>query len=576
MINQPTLTPPTPAKKVTALVRELKENNQDNDFYPTTDEIINAMTKDMRKAIPKHLERTNRRGTLTFLDIGAGNGKVLNAVNQWNEERNERLQKNNHYSDQHSFEFWAIEKSKILIQELVKNHLVVGADFHHQSLINLETDIAFCNPPYNEYEEWTQKIIQDCNSKITYLVIPQRWKDNKDINEALKLRNSKAEIIGTYSFEDSEDRKARCTVNLLRIHHEIQGDELFDTFFNERFKDPLEEHEKITEENIKKKEDFKQHTNKMVKHKGLIPALVDAYNEEVATTQEDFKMAMAISPSVMVALGVEPQAILTVLKAKLSGLRVKYWEKLINEMSEIRKRLTSKNRESILDRIKETAKMDFNAGNIYAILMWVLEKANTYIDQQIIDIFDSMIYEANVKNYKSNQRIFKNGDWRYNGRPEDNITHISLEYRIVLTWGGLETSSWNKDTALSECGKKHLSDLVTVANALGYFSNINDPRLMEFSHRQSDYWSSGQKQVFEDSDGRVIFEVKAFKNRNCHIRLGQEFAVKLNATVGRLRGWIKSPKEAEEELGKGAGVAFNINPHMGNVGLLLTCNKQVA
>lgn len=219
--------------------------------------------------------------------------------------------------------------------------------------------------------------------------------------------------------------------------------------------------------------------------------------------------------------------------------------------------------------------MDFNTGNIYAILTWVLEKANSYIDSQIIDVFDSMINKASIINYKSNQRVFEKGDWKYhNSRPE-KLSHISVDYRIVLYWGGLHTESYSSDVRLSECGQKRIADLLTVANSLGYFCNTNDPRVME-RWGQSDFWSSGKSQVFEDSEGRVIAEIKAFKNQNMHIRLGQEFAVKLNATVGRLRGWIKSPKEAEEEIGKGAGEAFNINTHMGNVGLLLPCNKEEA
>jgi len=563
---------------ITKLVRQLKNNDQDFELYPTTQEIIDALLRDLGKSVHHDSFETykRRRDTLTFLDIGAGTGKVLKAVNKWSEAKNEQHSKDYNRGHSKSFDFWAIEKSQILTRELVKHCLVVGADFHRQSLINLESDITFCNPPpYSEFVEWTQKIIRECNTKIAYLVLPVRWKNSEAITRALRSRDSKVKVIDTFTFINSEDRAARGEVDLIRITHEVMGDDLFDTFFYEEFGHLVDKHNEIKEEENKKEAEFKERTNEMVKHKGLVLALTDAYDEEIEKIDADFAAAISITPSIMAALGVEPMSILTVLKAKKSGLRVEYWEKLINEMKEIRQRLTSGNRDSILNRIKETAKMDFNTGNIYAILMWVLEKANSYIDTQIVDVFDSMINEASVRNYKSNQRVFEKGEWQYHRSKPDNLSHVKLDYRIVLYWGGLHTESYSSDVRLSECGQKRIGDLLTVANSLGYVCNTGDPRIME-RYGQSGFWSSGKNQVFEDSEGRVIAEIKAFKNQNMHIRMGQEFAVKLNATVGRLRGWIKSPKDAEEEIGKGAGEAFNINTHMGSVGLLLTCNKAPA
>ena len=51
-----------------------------------------------------------------------------------------------------------------------------------------------------------------------------------------------------------------------------------------------------------------------------------------------------------------------------------------------------------------------------------------------------------------------------------------------------------------------------------------------------------------DGKSAVLLEVKAFKNRNLHVRLNQSFALALNVEYGRLKGWLKSGQHAAEEL----------------------------
>lgn len=43
-------------------------------------------------------------------------------------------------------------------------------------------------------------------------------------------------------------------------------------------------------------------------------------------------------------------------------------------------------------------------------------------------------------------------------------------------------------------------------------------------------------------------EIRAYINGNIHCKFNKEFMKKLNTEVGRLNGWIKSPKEAALEL----------------------------
>lgn len=64
------------------IVKRLKENGQDFEFYPTTREIIEAMYWDL---LPNKYNESNYRADgkkLSFLDIGAGNCKLFNTFKE--------------------------------------------------------------------------------------------------------------------------------------------------------------------------------------------------------------------------------------------------------------------------------------------------------------------------------------------------------------------------------------------------------------------------------------------------------------------------------------------------------------
>ena len=136
------------------LILDLKEAEQDFEFYPTTDEILRKLASDLKKDDLR-----------SFLDVGAGSGKVFSF-----------LQK-----EGFSCLWYAIERSDILLSKLPENVFVVGTDFNYQTLIDKKVDVIFSNPPYKYYRDWTRKIISEANAGIIYLVIPQRWKEDKRI-----------------------------------------------------------------------------------------------------------------------------------------------------------------------------------------------------------------------------------------------------------------------------------------------------------------------------------------------------------------------------------------------------------
>ncbi len=160
-------------KKATpSLFESLKDNNQDFEFYPTTDEILNSIISDM-----KETEKSNNHHMKYFreidsvLDIGAGDGRVLDAI-----------------GNVFGLKKRGIEKSSLLKEKWDKSILPIGSDFNEVTLIDKKSGIIFCNPPYKEYVNWTCKILEEGNFEFLYLVIPKRWSDNERIKEVIEDR----------------------------------------------------------------------------------------------------------------------------------------------------------------------------------------------------------------------------------------------------------------------------------------------------------------------------------------------------------------------------------------------------
>lgn len=524
------------------MLLDLKESNQDFEWYPTTREIIAAMVRDYRKI--KGV-RHDEAAIQSLLDIGAGNGSVFDIVNE--------LQNS-------EIESYAIEKALPLCKELARKAFVIGTDFMAQSLMSKRIPLTFCNPPYSEFEQWAEKIIRETCSEHVYLVIPQRWKESSDIAEALKFRQVKARIVGNYDFENAE-RAARAKVDLLEIsfldiaEHDYRRrngestQDPFELFFKQQFAEVIAEYEARSKQ--PKAEGYSSEANPkftaLTKADNYGEALVALYNADIDNIRRNYEAVKQLDVDLMRHLNIKPSDIMTGLKQKLDGLRHEYWHELFSHMHEVTDRLTTSRRKSILGTLEKSANVDFTLDNIHAVLLWVLANANHYIERQICEVFDSVISKANTRNYKSNKKVFIDDRWRYNQDKTERPTHVALEYRIVETWGGLR-NKWGDHWELSEHGADLIRDILTIARTLG-FTCCTQPHDLNYRGRED--WTSGESHEFwGDVNGEscILLEAKAFKNGNLHIRMNQKFALAWNVENGRLNGWIKTPAEAVTEL----------------------------
>lgn len=517
---------------INQLVKEIKENNEDFEFYPTTDEIV--------AKVAEHIRHNDK----SILDIGCGNGNFF-----------EKLSK----CKVHELKKYGIEKSNILAKELPANVILLGSDFHEQTLIDKKMDVIFCNPPYSEYEDWTEKIIMQGNAKKIFLVIPERWKKSERIKYALEKRKFETEKIGTYDFFNAE-RKARATVDVIMITAEFntrygytQTTDPFDIFFDETFK--------INADKINNDYKFESDRKKEIEDKLIVAGdtaqmLVEFYNRDMEELYSNYRALEKLDAAIFAELKVDIPKLKESLKKRLQGLKSLYWDLLFKKYDRITSRLTSWCRNRVVGRLHDNVSIDFTMKNILMITTWVIANSNKLFDEQISEFFFTLCNSESIKLYKSNQR-FNNDDWLYIKEILDkketmsrsdfaekrrSFKYIKLDYRIVIkAWSNFKLE-WSTCRFTQDC-LNFLEDIVVIGKNLGF--NIVNTFPTEWQDIDIDDWKNFN--LTTDS-GEIFANIKLYKNGNRHVKFNKEFMKKLNIEMARLNHWLKDKQEAKEEF----------------------------
>jgi hypothetical protein len=525
------------------LIKELLENNCDYEYYPTTQEIVNVVAD---KIIDNFSGRRNDCNRI--LDIGCGKGDFF-----------EKLEKASSKTDSHgnktylipANEKFGIEKSPVLIEHMPDNIILLGTDFHEQTLIDKQMDLIFCNPPYSEYEDWTERIIREGNAPVIILVIPDRWKKSELIKEALKKRNFKAENIGDFDFIDAE-RKARANVNVLYVCEDKNGNhhytEAFDTWFDDTFKISAEtENESGYMEEHSKSEII---ANELIQSENIAEQLVSFYQKDTEHLFNNYKALENLDYDLLKVLNVDIKNLKESLKEKIKGLKHVYWEQLFVRYNEITGRLTSYSRERFLDKLHSNADIDFTLNNIYAVTLWIIKHSNAMYDDQLKAYYMGLADEDSITMYKSDKR-FTDDEWRYlkskvrecsyNWKENHLLKNFMYDYRIVYKKCYRNYDRYGLQT-LSNSAFDFVWDTIHIAENLGFsFSDTVFPKNNRNGTATSEY-----NLLYEN--GRPFVNIKLYQNGNIHLKFDMDFMKRMNIEAARLFGWITNRKEAAEEM----------------------------
>ncbi|GIC77684.1 DUF4942 domain-containing protein [Moritella sp. F3] len=541
------------------LVQQIKAVDQDFEWYPSTNEILEVIKADMDE---------NLTSKPSILDVGAGDGRALEYLTEGKK--------------------FAIEKSVPLLNALNKNVFVVGTDFYSQTLIDKSVDTVFCNPPYSEFIQWVIKIITEANAKSIYFVIPKRWEDSNEIANAIESRKAKSEVLGRFDFLNA-DRSARVEVDIVKI--KLRGDRAyfhsskptvdpFKLWFGVHFKIEISKTEvSSSQQKINSVKDLNDKVStELIKEQDLITTLDSFYQRDLEKLISTYSSLSGVSPDILKELNINLDGVREALQLKVSSLKDVYWNELFNRLSSITDRLTSSSRKVLLGTLLEHTHVDFNPSNAHGILIWVIKHSNSYFDSQLMEVLDTLTTKANLINYKSNQKTFGKDEWRYNYDKPHNLDRYSLDYRFVLAdHGGLNNGCCNRVKGLADRSADLLDDICAIAANIG-FDTKGTSRANSF-----DWSSNGSKTfLFRDTNTgemHILFDVRAYQNRNLHFRFNQELICKLNVEFGRLKGWLRTSSQAAEELDIDIDIAnqsFSTNLRLGSTSGLFKLGLNIA
>jgi hypothetical protein len=544
-------------KSTLSVVQDLKNADQDFSWYPTKASQIAVIVKDI-KEMKQHFEFSSRYNeTVKFLDIGAGDARVILDVQKA-------------FSDSENFHIdgYAIEKATVHTDTYrTKNITLIGTEFDQINFISKQAEICFTNPPYERFNSWMQTLINHLQFGILYAILPERWIDDQGIKEAMKFRGIEyAEVLDEDDFLDG-DRAARAKVHLIRFSFEdlnpenleprtrrykpTIGRDSSDPFqlflenelgLKKTYSDTTEKFNEYTQRERIKKEMATEGTQsfELVESRGILWALLDNYEVDLARTLDQYKLISQISPQLLQELGVNYDNLRNGAKEKLLGYRNVYWGLLFEKLEAISSRLTSKHQKALLTKLSSNA-LDFTYTNSIYIINYAVETGNELIEESLLDVYQGLTSPDSIsKYYKSNQHIYKD-DWRYN-QDENQKAKYLLDYRFIhSSYSNFSSHSWEK--GLCENARGFTNDLLVSFKLLGY-ANL---------YLTSSYDSilAGEKVSImgTDPEGEVIelLQIKFFGNGNKHLKYDKKAMLRLNVTCSRLLGWVRTKEDFTNE-----------------------------
>lgn len=554
---------PQSAPSTLSVVRKLKSEAQDYEWYPSTKSQITSITNDIKK-LHKDFDFTDRYSeSISMLDVGAGDGRVLEqAIEELSQENDGRTLKVIPY---------AIEKASIHTSTYRKKGItLLGTNFEETNFVSKKAIICFVNPPYSSFSLWLSNLIAQLDFRLLYAIVPERWEQDGLIADAIKMRGVESvDIIAKSDFQDA-DRKARGKVHIVRFSFDDMeklekrksrngrdwrptlGKSKTTPFqlFIENELNLKQTYSKTTEkfsafqekERIKRSMETEGSTCfELVASKGVLWALLDNYERDLERVLNQYKKISELDPTLLMELGVDFESVKTGISEKLYGFRNVYWSLFFEQLDAISERLIGKHKTEMLNTLKANS-LDFSYKNAIFICNYAVEIGNEKTEESLTDIFRDITSQESIKSYFVSNQHFYADNWRYNSDSEGKKAKYLLDYRFVYSsYQNFSSDSWK--SGLNDSARSFVKDLMVVMKLLGYSGLYVD--------KAFDDMKPGNKlSIFgvEPTGKKVeLVAIRMYKNGNKHIKFNQATMLKFNIVVSRILGWVRSKEEFCQE-----------------------------
>lgn len=561
----------TPSKSTTlATVQALKSAGQDFNWYPTTPEQIACIAQDIATIFDTHEISDRYEQRVSILDVGAGDGRVLTGLN-------------GHLSPEGSdhrlvCELLAVEKAPIHTTHYRgKGISLIGTEFNDVNFVSKAADIAFCNPPYEQFSYWMSTLVRQLKFKLMYAILPERWENDSAILEAIKRRGIvSTNVIARSDFFDA-DRQARCKVHIIRFafndfeqdvkdYQRYNDDEdrsrrTFKPRLGRQCTDPflifIEDELGLRKTHNSTTEKFSEHYERerirremddeatpchaIVKSEGILHALLMNYDRDLTRILDEYTKISALDGALLAELGVDYENLVQCLRDKLFGFRHVYWSLLFDELTVLSSRLTSANKTKLLNTLSATA-LDFTLTNALYVIDYAVSMANELIEESLVEVYRELTSEASIsRHYKSNVHMYSDR-WRHNSESPNAQARYLLDYRFVSShYSNFSTHSWEK--GLNDNARRFCDDLIVALTILGY-DNFE-------KSKHYDEIVAGDKLIVHGTDPSgqtlALLHIRFYKNGNRHIQFLPDAMLRLNVTASRILGWVRSRDEFAQE-----------------------------
>lgn len=544
------------------LPRTTTENlNEINEDYPwrlTTDEMLEAIANDISKAAG-HIGNYN-----SVLDVGAADGSVL---------KSKVLALRGHAKKK-----YGIEKAADQVCGWDDDITFVGGDLFENTLVNKNVDVVFSHPPYNEFDLWAEKIINESYAKVNYLILPKQWKESQKITDALVARGFVATVI-LESDVLNHTQDISLNVDVVRVVSAERMDKDFmiktlcpDSYYEEEGirngKHPFTMHYLPNHSGTKQEfsklfpnvakikindSAYKDYVEAAEKAKLLeknvfnsnetLADMVDSYIKAQESILANYKKIDGLDAELLLELNIDINSIESKLTERLNALKNSYWNAFTKHYKPINSCLTSEYRAKLYSKvIKDNKELDFTVSNAFTVTSLVIDAASQYQNEQVLSFFYTLSCQENIKAYKSNQKVFEDGDWRYRNK-NDKYT---LDYRFIKCSICGSISDRNDDIDTYKVSNV-IQDLCIIAKLVGVKGNIIYPDLKN-PNSEVRYGTKLTAGVREGDSTSDLFTIKFYKNGNQHLALSKGFILRLNIYISKLLGWVTNATQAFNEM----------------------------